>query len=127
MTKGEKVKGSWRTAYGYTFLSSDDMDVGQEKTLTILEVTKEDAYDRQSKQNKPLISVSFKETERLLALNATNAKAISEIAGSPMVEKWQGVRVTLYRTEEKFFGKTGALRIKSPPPQAVQQQQAAQA
>lgn len=113
--KGESIKGSWHTAYGYKFLSSDDMELGQEFTLTISGVTREMAYDSKSKQEKPLISVSFAQTDKLLALNATNAKSISEIAGSPMVEKWQGKRITIYVIKDKFFGKLQtALRVKVP-------------
>lgn len=110
--RGEQVKGSWRTAFGYKFLSSDDMDIDQSITLTITEVTSEMAYDRQSKAEKPLVSVWFEETDRALALNATNAKSISEIAGTTKCARWAGVKIHLVKTAEVFFGKVGALRVK---------------
>lgn len=120
--KGEVVKGSWHTAYGYKFLSSEDMEPDQQFTLVIKGVTREMAYDSKTKQEKQLISVNFEKTDRLLALNSTNAKAISEIAGSPMVEKWEGVRITLYLEFGKWFGKEQyALRVKAPAEQPKQQ------
>lgn len=118
--KGEVVTGSWRTAFNYRYLSSEDMEIGAIVHLTITEVTREMAYDRDTKKEKPLISVWFKETERALALNATNAKAITEISGTSKVEKWTGTRIALTKTGETFFGKVGALRVKIPTPKREQ-------
>lgn len=114
MKTGERIHGNWRNAFGYRFLSSDDFETGKEVTLTIAAVTHEQAYDKATKQQKPMVAVSFHETDRLLALNATNAKEISVIAGSPMTDKWTGLKITVYRIEDKFFGRVGALRVKQP-------------
>ena len=49
------------------------------------------------KSKKPC--VYFKGVEKPLALNATNAKAIAAIAGSPDTDKWVGQWITLYPTQ----------------------------
>jgi RNA polymerase subunit RPABC4/transcription elongation factor Spt4 len=68
-----------------------------------------------------------------VVLNKTNAKKITEIAGSALTEEWQGVAVVLYPTETEFAGETvDCIRIKAvqkakmqrmtplpPPPPAV--------
>jgi len=111
---GETVKGSWRTAYGYRFLSSEDLEDDQTIKLKIKGVSKQKAYNAKSKSEVELLSVSFENTDKFLALNATNARSIADIAGSPMVEKWQGVVICLYREPGKWFGEDQfALRIKT--------------
>lgn len=49
------------------------------------------------KTKKPC--VYFKGVEKPLALNATNAKTIVSIAGSPDTDRWIGQWVTLYVTQ----------------------------
>ncbi len=49
-----------------------------------------------------------------VVLNKTNAKKITEIAGSALTEEWAGVAVTLYPTETEFAGETvECIRIKA--------------
>ena len=49
-----------------------------------------------------------------VVLNKTNAKKITEIAGSALTEEWQGVAVVLYPTETEFAGETvDCIRIKA--------------
>ena len=120
MTKGEKkehgkvINGSWRSAYGKLYLSSDDLDDNQELNLTISLVTEEQAIDPGTKKMKSVVAIHFEGTDRLLAGNVANLK-IAELAGSNQCVNWVGLRVCLYKIYGTFFGKDGtpALRVKA--------------
>jgi len=58
----------------------------------------------------------FEETEKGLPLNKTNATTIAELYG-PETDEWPGRRITLYRTEVEYAGKTTwgvRVRLKAP-------------
>jgi hypothetical protein len=66
--------------------------------------------------------VFFKGKEKGLVLNKTNATKITQLAGSPHTEDWEGTRLLLYGTETEFAGETvECIRIKPAP--IVQQRQ----
>jgi len=52
-----------------------------------------------------------------LVLNATNAKRIASIAGSPLIEDWKGIKIELYiDSKVKMLGEVvGGVRVKSKP------------
>jgi hypothetical protein len=57
--------------------------------------------------------VYFVGKEKGIVLNKTNARKITEIAGSALTEEWQGVAITIYPTETEFAGETvECIRIK---------------
>ena len=62
--------------------------------------------------------VYFKEFDKPMILNRTNAKAIEKVAGSGLVQDWTGVQVTLYVEQGvKAFGEVvDALRIRDKKP-----------
>ena len=109
----QELKGNWRSHSGYNFFSSLDFEDGQETTLTIKKVSMETANDPSTKKPKQLISINFNETNRLMALNKTNAKKITEITGTPKVDKWKGEKITLFKMPIRAFGKDQfCLRVK---------------
>ena len=96
------------------FLNADCLPPEKSVTLTITSASIEVSEDPQSK-GKQLLSLHFKETDRLLGLNKTNARRIAQIAGTPEVEKWEGLQITLHREMVKAFGKTvPAVRVVLP-------------
>lgn len=112
----EAITGNWRNHYGFRFMSSEDMEDGQEVTLTISGCTRETAINPKNKEEKTLVSLHFEETDRMLALNVTNAKAIQHMVGTPKVDRWAGVRITVYKDRVKAFGETvSCIRVKGPP------------
>ena len=62
--------------------------------------------------------VYFKEFDKGMILNRTNARAIEKVSGSGLVEDWVGVQVTLYVEKGvKAFGDVvDALRIRDKKP-----------
>lgn len=109
----EELKGNWRSYSGYKFLSSLDFEDNQETTLTIELITKEEAIDPNTKKSKPVIAIKFIESDRLMVLNKTNAKRITEIFETPQVKKWKGKKITIRKEPIKAFGKQQfCLRVK---------------
>jgi len=65
----------------------------------------EDCIVAKLKDNKPMI------------LNVTNCKAISKVSGSPFIEEWSGLNITIFIAKVKAFGEVmDALRIKPTAP-----------
>ena len=61
----------------------------------------------------------FEEAEKGLPLNVTNARAIGELHG-PETDNWPGKRITIYRTEVEFGGKTTwGVRVRLTIPEAT--------
>ena len=103
--KDNEIQGNWRSHSGYTFLSSLDFEDGQETTLEINKVTIEEAIDPKTKETKNLLSLILNGTDRIMALNKTNAKRITELTGTPNVSKWKGFKITIIRKPIRCFGK----------------------
>ena len=60
--------------------------------------------------------LSFRETEKPMVLNSTNAQIIALITGQEITEKWTGSRLVLYDDPNiQFGGKlTGGIRARAP-------------
>lgn len=90
------------------YLKASDLK-GREPVVTIKEVVYEPVG--QAKQMKAV--VLFKETQKGMVLNKTNANRITQIAGSGVTEEWRGVQIKLYSTQVEFQGEpTDAIRVK---------------
>ncbi len=111
---GEPVKGTYRRFIPSRFLAADDLPPDQEFDLTITGATLEEVEDPASR-GKKLVSLHFRETEKLLALNKTNARAIARITGTPVVEQWAGHKIRLRREMVRAFGEeVPAVRVVVP-------------
>lgn len=89
---------------------------GKEPVVVISAVKREAVGSKQDM--KPC--VYFKNVQKALVLNKTNANRITQIAGSGITEDWIGVSVKLYSTQVEYQGElTDAIRIK--PVQASKQ------
>lgn len=90
---------------------------GAEMILTIAFARKESVAGTDGKKQDCLV-VHWKEAEKPMIINATNAKTISRLAKSNFIEKWQGCAVIVYAAKVSAFGQeTDALRIRSYSPQ----------
>ena len=87
-------------------------DLGDAQPVVKIAQVKSEAIGR-DKELKPV--VYFDGKSKGLVLNKTNAKKITEIAGSDDTDDWAGVSVKLYATETEFSGETvECIRIKAP-------------
>jgi len=91
--------------------------------LTISHVTLE--ADRTKQSQNHFNTAHFVERElrpgeplKPMVLNATNSSTMRKLTGSPFIEDWQNVRVTIYVDPNVRFGKdiTEGLRINPKPP-----------
>lgn len=105
----------WKKFMDKELLGAHDLD-GRDITVTIESVSGGEVTGNGNKKNKKPIA-TLRGTPKKLALNATNCKVIEQLAGTPDVEKWRGVRVTLWPTTTQFGGQTvDCIRIRPYPP-----------
>jgi hypothetical protein len=117
----EIAKTHYRKAFNSPYLSSADI-VGP-TVLTIARVTLE--LDK-TKKTKDLFNTAYfverelRQGEALkpMILNASNSKALKDLAGSHFIEDWQNVKVTIYVDPNVRFGRdtVEGLRISPQPP-----------
>ncbi len=91
------------------YLKAADLGKGERLNLTISEVIMAELDDGEK------AVVHFKNIEKGLVLNKTNANMITEIAGTDETDEWDGIKVCLYSTKVDFQGKrVDALRVDYP-------------
>jgi len=95
----EQLTGSWRKCFDFRFISGEDMTAGKDITMTIKAVIKEKVQ-----RGDVVTALTFQETEKMMAVNKTNARTISAVVGSPMVEHWPGKKIILQQKKVAAFG-----------------------
>lgn len=97
-----------REIYGGNYLTAEDLN-GKAVPAVVRDVTLATMND-----NKKKAVLHFKNSEKVLALNVTNANMMEELTGSDETDDWIGVRICLYPTKVDFQGKRVlAVRIKA--------------
>ena len=111
------MKGHWKKQFNYDFLGSYSLDGKREATATVTKMGTEKVTGQQGRKEDCFV-VHFKEFDKPMILNRTNAKAIEKVAGSGLVQDWIGTQVTLYVEKGvKAFGEVvDALRIRDKKP-----------
>lgn len=106
-------KTHWKKLNNPDYLGAYALDPGEDITLTIRRAGQETFVGTSGKKEDGLL-IHFEEKEvKPMICNATNAKSITKLAGSPYVEDWSGVRISLYAQEVSAFGETvDALRVR---------------
>lgn len=115
-------KTHFRKAFDSPYLSS--ADIVEPTNLTIKHVRLE--ADKTKKTRDLFNTAYFAEQEirpgeklKPMILNSTNSKVVKQLAGSPFIEDWSGVAITVYVDPAVRFGKetVEGLRISPVPPQ----------
>ena len=108
-------KTHWRTFHETEFLGAFDLtEQGvNEVNLTIVRASSQKTKDEKGKE-EIVLSCTFEGVKKPMILNATNCKAIEKVSGSPFIDNWSGVTITVYILKGiKAFGKiVDGLRIK---------------
>jgi len=119
-----ETKTHYRKAFDSPYLSSADI-IGP-TVLTIKSVRLEPDHTKKTKDHFNTAHFAEKElrpgeTLKPMILNAGNSRTMKKITGSPFIEDWNNVPVTIYVDPAVRFGKdtVEGLRIK---PEAVRQQ-----
>ena len=115
------MKGHWKKQFNYEYLGSYSLDGKKEAIVTVSKLAQEKVTGQQGRKEDCFV-VYFKEFDKGMILNRTNARAIEKVASSGLVEDWVGVQVTLYVEKGvKAFGEVvDALRIRDRKPSKQQ-------
>jgi hypothetical protein len=99
-------------AFPSKYLKASDAEDG-DLVLTIVRVKMETIGQGAKAEQKPV--VYFKEVEKGMVLNKTNAKMIEKIAKSDDTDDWPGIAVRVIATEVEFQGDlVMSLRVREP-------------
>jgi len=111
------MKGHWKKQFNYEYLGSYSLDSKREAVVTVSRLAQEKVTGQQGRKEDCFV-VYFKEFDKGMILNRTNARAIEKVSGSGLIEDWLGVQVTLYVEKGvKAFGDVvDALRIRDKKP-----------
>lgn len=110
----------WKKLNNPDYIGAYSFLPGEKKTLTIASVRQDEISGQDGKKVHAI--VVWKESEKPLILNSTNGTAITKIAGTPNIELWPNVRVTLEVQKVKVKGElTEAVRVSKIAPQQTQQ------
>lgn len=93
----------WKKLENPDYIGAYAFQPGEKKVVTIASVSREMITGTEGKKSEETV-VRFRENEKPMILNVTNAKQISKHAGSPFIEQWQGVRIILGVEKVKAFG-----------------------
>ena len=111
------MKGHWKKQFNYEYLGSYSLEGKRELVVTITKLSNEVVTGQQGRKEDCFV-VYFKEFDKGMILNRTNARAIEKVSGSGLIEDWVGTQVTLYVEKGvKAFGDVvDALRIRDRKP-----------
>lgn len=101
-------KTHYRKAFDSPYLSSADI-----VEPTILTISRAVLENDKTKKTKDVFNTAYFEEKELrpgeklkpMILNATNSKMMKSITGSPFLEDWAGVKVTVFVDKNVRFGK----------------------
>lgn len=112
-----ETKTHWKKLNNPDYLGSYAFQPGEEKTLTIKEVKRELVYNPSGSGKEECTVVYFQEDVKPLILNATNAKTITKVWGTPYIEDWPGHKIILKVKKISAFGEmVDAVRVSAERP-----------
>jgi hypothetical protein len=111
------MKGHWKKQFNYEYIGSYSLDGKREVIVTVNHLAQEKVTGQQGRKEDCFV-VYFREFDKGMILNRTNARAIEKVSGSGLIENWIGTQVTLYVEKGvKAFGDVvDALRIRDKKP-----------
>lgn len=112
-------KTHWKKMRNKKYLGEWDLLDGEELTVTIRNVQKEEMKAHAAAKVEINPVAYFKEIEKGLVLNVTNSTMIAKLCDSPYIEDWVGQKITVYRKQgcKMPGGKKGpALRVSEKKP-----------
>ncbi|EBS5860852.1 hypothetical protein GBH04_25100 [Salmonella enterica subsp. enterica] len=115
-------KTHYRKAFDSPYLSS--ADIVESTILTIARVALE---SDKTKKTKDVFNTAYFEERELrpgeklkpMILNATNSKTLKGITGSPFLEDWEGVKVTVFVDKNVRFGKESVEGLRISPARVI--------
>ncbi|MFA5676581.1 MAG: hypothetical protein WDA65_08695 [Christensenellales bacterium] len=109
----------WKKLHNPDYLGAYSIENGKDLILTISNVKQEEVIGTDGKKEECIVCY-FSDADKPMILNATNAKQIQKLTGTPYIEKWVGFKVQIGIEKVKAFGEVvEALRIRKHPPKAI--------
>lgn len=107
-------KTHWKKLRDPKYLGEWDFLPGQELKVTFEKVGQEKTFNPNTQQEQNVSVAYFKEGKKGLIINATNAKIISALVGSPYLEDWIGHSVILMVAKTRIRGEViNSIRVKN--------------
>jgi hypothetical protein len=102
----------WRRLTNPNYIGAEILQPNQELKLTIEKVQKEQVKTAEGTQE--CIVCYFKGGQKGMIINKTNAKIITKVLDTPVIEHWVGKSIIIYSAKVRAFGETvDALRVKN--------------
>ena len=101
---GERLRGDFQKYMDKDFLGAWDLNETGDTVFTIDHAERNDVKSDRGAEKK--LTILFKEADKPMICNVTNAKAISKAVGSTKVEDWENKKVALYRATITAFKET---------------------
>jgi hypothetical protein len=109
------MKTHWKKLTNPDYLGSYDFEPNEKRVVTILNVTREMITGAEGKKEE--CTIAKLHNSKPMILNKTNCKAITKAYGTPYIEDWVNISITLYVAKVKAFGDTvDALRVEMTKP-----------
>ncbi|MBC7510407.1 MAG: hypothetical protein H7320_16920 [Ferruginibacter sp.] len=102
----------WKQLQKNDYIGAYCFQPDEEKVFTIVSVSQKEIVGGDGK--KSTCTIAELKEDKPIVLNRTNQKRITKIAGSPYIQHWAGVRITVYVEKgiKAFGGIVDALRVR---------------
>lgn len=110
--RGDAEVTHWKALTNPDYLGAYSLEDGQDIILTVGTVTTETVTGPEGKQEECSV-IHWKEKQKPMILNNTNAKMIERLLKTPYIEEWSGHRIQIGVEKVKAFGEVvDALRVR---------------
>ena len=107
----EQIKHHWKQLINPDYIGAYTLNGQKEMNITILKVVREMVTGNGGKKEECTVA-KLKDMKPFI-LNRTNSKTITKLAGSPYIEDWEGLTITVYATTTSVAGDTvDCLRVR---------------
>ena len=100
----EQIKHHWKQLINPDYIGAYTLNGQKEMNITILKVVREMVTGNGGKKEECTVA-KLKDLKPFI-LNRTNSKTITKLAGSPYIEDWEGLTITVYATTTSVAGET---------------------
>lgn len=105
------MKTHWKKLINPDYIGTYSLPEGNDMNVTIKEVVRELVTGTAGKKEE--CTVAHLVDNKPFILNRTNCKSIQKITGTPYIEEWTGVTITVYQAITKLKGEdVECLRIR---------------
>lgn len=109
----------WKKLTNPDYIGAYSLQPGEEKIVQIVSVGRKMVKGTDGKETECTVAVL--KNEKPFILNKTNCKTLTKVAGTPFIERWANMKVTVYVDAVKAFGDVvDALRVRPVKPQMPQ-------